>query len=143
VLQESQFPERIYDSDIKCKRKVAVNVPFNEMVSTMQHHKNNLTMSLSLQELQEVRNMSRKLQQLKRQMFLKQVEGSKDPSPVNRFRSLIVDLAVEEEAKEAFRLRSNSISPEGTLSGSSSFDYYVSSLYATSSSMGDLHRVEE
>jgi hypothetical protein len=103
------------------RTKVAVKGPRNEIFST-QNHKNNLTRSLSLQELQEVRNMSSKLRRVKRQMLLKYVDDSKDPPPINSFRSFIINLVVE-EAKEALRMRSNSISSEGTLSGSSSFDY--------------------
>jgi hypothetical protein len=113
------------------------------MISTQesQHHENNSAMSLSSQELQEVRDMSRKLRQLKRQMFLKQVET---PSPVDSFRSLIMNLAVEEEVKEVFRSRSNSLSSEGISSRSSSFDNsFVYDNNDSFSSIGDLHRVEE
>jgi hypothetical protein len=117
----------------------ANSIHLNKMNPTQQHEKNR-TKSLSLQELQEVRDMSRKLRHVKRQMFLKQVET---PSPVDSFRSLIMNLAIEEEAKEAFRSRSNSISSEGTSSRSSSFDN--SSVYNNDSffSIGDLHRDEK
>ena len=96
---------------------------------TIQHHKNNNTMPLSSQELQEVRDMSHRLRQLKRQMFLKQVEM---PSSIHSFRSLIINLAIEEEAKEAFRSRCTS-------SRSSSFDNPFISDNDSFSSIKDLH----
>jgi hypothetical protein len=77
--------------------------------------------------------MSRKLRQLKRQMFLKQVESSKDPSPVDSFRSLIINLAVEEEAKEAYRSRSNSLSSDNS----------CTSFNDSLRSIGDLRWIEE
>jgi hypothetical protein len=117
----------------------ANSVPLDKM--TTQQNKKNSVISLSSQESQEVRAMSRKLRQLKRQMFLKQVET---PSPVNSFRSLIVNLAVEEEAKEVFRSRSNSLSSQGTSSRSLSFDNSIMISNSDSfSSIGHLHRVEE
>jgi hypothetical protein len=87
-----------------------------------------------MEEMQEVRNMSRKLRQLKRQMFLKQVEAT---SSVDSFRSLIMGLTVEQdEAKQAVRWRSNSLSSERTLSRFSSFN-------GSCSSMGDRQQIEE
>jgi hypothetical protein len=85
--------------------------PIHKMIATQNHHK---TGSLSQQELKEVRTMSRKLRKLKRQMFLKQVEPA--PTPVDSFRSLIVGLAVEEEALEARRERSESSSRSSSIS---------------------------
>jgi hypothetical protein len=96
--------------------------------------------NMSPQELQEVRNMARKLRQLKRQMFLKQVEA---PTPVDSFRSLIMGLAVEEEAREACRSRSNSFSSEGRSSRSSSFDISCTSFNDSLRSIGDLYQIEE
>jgi hypothetical protein len=90
--------------------------------------------------LQEVRNMSRKLRQVKRQMFLKQVEA---PTPVDSFRSLIMNLAVEEEAREAYRSRSNSLSSDGHSSRSSSFDNSCSSFNDSFRSVGDLRQIVE
>jgi hypothetical protein len=84
--------------------------------------------------------MSRKLRQLKRQMFLKQVET---PSPVDSFRSLIMNLAIELEAEEAFRSRSDSLSSEGASSMSSSFDNSFIYNNDSFSSIGDLHCIEE
>jgi uncharacterized membrane protein YgcG len=95
---------------------------------------------MSSQELQEVRHMSRKLRQLKRQMILKQVEA---PTPVDSFRSLIMNLNVEEGAKEAYRSRSNSLSSEGRSSRSSSFDNSGTSFNDSLRSIGDLHQIEE
>ncbi len=86
--------------------------------------------------------MARKMRQLKRQMFLKQVEA---PTPVDMFRSLIMGLAVEEEAREAYRSRSNSFSSEARSSRSSSFDNYscCSSINTSLRSIGDLRQIEE
>ena len=86
--------------------------------------------------------MSRKLRQVKRQMFLKQVEA---PTPVDSFRSLIMNLAVEEEAKEAYtyRSRSNSLSSEGRSSRSSSFDNSCTSFNESFRSIRDLRQIEE
>lgn len=56
--------------------------------------------------------MARKMRMLKRQMFLKAVESREEPSPVDEFRSMIMDLAVEQEVMEAVRYRSNSVSSE-------------------------------
>ena len=80
-----------------------------------------LNPSVSNKDRQEIKHISRSLRQLKRQMFLKAVEGSQEPSPVDSFRSLIIDLAVEQEAKEAVRARSDSMS-SGRSSRSTSFD---------------------
>jgi hypothetical protein len=63
-------------------------------------HKKTLIRPLCLEELKEVKSMSRRLRQLKRQMLLKQVEAL---TPVDSFRSLIMGLAVEQETKEALR----------------------------------------
>jgi len=60
--------------------------------------------------------MSRRLRQLKRQLLLKHVEDSQVASPVDSFRSLIMELAVEQEAKEAVRMRSDSVSSFRTAS---------------------------
>jgi hypothetical protein len=87
--------------------------PNHKMMITTQHHK---TDKLSQQDLKELRSMSRSLQRLKRQMFLKQVEAT---TPVDCFRSFIVGLAVEEEALEARRERSECSSSS---SRASSFD---------------------
>jgi hypothetical protein len=109
------------------------------MIAT-QNHKNNTTMSLSSEELKEVKSMSRKLRQLKRKMFLKQVEA---PMPVDSFRSFIMGLAVEQEAKESYQSRSNSLSFERTSLRLSSFDNTASSFNDSISSIGDLRRIEE
>ena len=90
---------------------------------------------------QEVKNMSRKLRQLKSQMFLKQVEVEEPPSSVDFFRSF--RLAVEQDFKEVFQSRSISLSDEGTSSRSSSFDDSMSFINASFSSIGDIHRSEE
>jgi hypothetical protein len=113
--------------------------PLNKMIFT-QKHLNHSTTSLSSQELQEVRDMSRNLRQLKRQMYLKQVET---PSPVDSFLSLLMNLAVAEDAKEAFRSRPISLSSDETLSRASSLDNSFISNKDSFSSIGDLHRVEE
>jgi hypothetical protein len=101
-----------------------------------QHSTNNDNSNMSPrdQELQEVINMDRKMRQLKGQMFLKQV-----------FRSLIMGLAVEEEAREAYRSRSNSFSSEARSSRSSSFDNHscCSSINTSLHSIGDLQPIEE
>lgn len=69
---------------------------------------------MSNQERQEIRSLSRRLRRLKRQMLLKHVEQSLEPSPVDSFRCLIMDLAVEQEAREAYRSRSNSMASDRT-----------------------------
>ena len=91
----------------------ANDLPINKMCTQHHHSK------LSSQDRQDLKNMSRKLRQLKRQMLLKKVEASKNPSPVDNFRRLIIDLAVEQEALEARRSRSASLSSS---SRESSFD---------------------
>jgi hypothetical protein len=101
-------------------------------MNSNQNHTKNLARPLSLEEWKELKSMSRKLRQLKRQMFLKQVEAA--PTPVDTFRSLIMGLAVEQEAKEALWSRSDSFSSQRTLSRFSSFN---------DSSMRDLQDIEE
>lgn len=72
--------------------------------------------TMTNQERLEIRSMSRRLRRLKRQMLLKHVEQSQEASGVDSFRSLIMDLAVEQEAREAFRVRSNSVTSDRSAS---------------------------
>jgi predicted transcriptional regulator len=90
--------------------------PSKILINKMIAQKQLSSSSISNQEQQELKNMSRRLRQLKRQMFLRQAQ--QEVSPVNSFRSLIIDLAVEQEAREAYRSRSDSMSSTRT----SSFD---------------------
>eukprot|EP00544_Gedaniella_sp_CCMP2646_P014148 CAMPEP_0202482672 /NCGR_PEP_ID=MMETSP1361-20130828/2046_1 /ASSEMBLY_ACC=CAM_ASM_000849 /TAXON_ID=210615 /ORGANISM="Staurosira complex sp., Strain CCMP2646" /LENGTH=106 /DNA_ID=CAMNT_0049110637 /DNA_START=72 /DNA_END=392 /DNA_ORIENTATION=+ len=65
------------------------------------------------QERAELRSMARKMRMVKRRMFLKAVESSEQPpSPVDEFRSMIMDLAVQQEVREAVRSRSNSVASD-------------------------------
>lgn len=83
-------------------------VLLNSMIASQKPSSNSSFDRMSNQERQEIKSMSRALRKLKRQMFLKHVESSQEPSPVDSFRALIVDLAVQQEATEAYRTRSNS-----------------------------------
>jgi hypothetical protein len=128
--------------------------PLSTMLSN-QNPKSDRTVSLSSQELQEVRTISRNLRQVKCQMFLKQVEGSKHHLPVDSFRSHIFNHAVEEASKVAFRSRYHSLSSERTslrscLSfdddddySSSSFNVPASSFNDSLRSIGALFEIEE
>lgn len=83
-------------------------VLLNKMIST---HKTESP--ILKQERAELRSMARKMRMVKRRMFLKAVESSEQPpSPVDEFRSMIMDLAVQQEVREAVRSRSNSVVSE-------------------------------
>ena len=111
-----------HDSNMSPSKYKIVNVndlPINKMCTQQHHHHHHHHHSkLSSQDRQDVNNISRKLRRLKRQMLLKKIEASKNPSPVDNFRRLIIDLAVEQEALEARRSRSGSLSSSSRESSS-------------------------